>query len=57
MSQIEDLLGNEAESLLGHKCETVASKNLHLPGGDFVDRCFKDTNRNAIFIDSTVDIA
>jgi class I fructose-bisphosphate aldolase len=35
---IEELLGDEAESLLRHKCETIDRGLLHLPGSDFVDR-------------------
>ena len=39
------LLGDEAESLLSH--EAVVSRDLlHLPGGDFVDRCFAPTDRS-----------
>lgn len=38
MSDIETLLGNEAELLLGHSCQTIASSALHLPGNDYVDR-------------------
>lgn len=44
--QYEKLLGNEASSLLNHNCETIDKKLLHLPGADFVDRCFNPTNRN-----------
>src|SRR2546423_1475681 len=35
---IVELLGDEAESLLGHRCETIDRSSLHLPGPDFVDR-------------------
>ncbi|MGD8245640.1 MAG: class I fructose-bisphosphate aldolase [Anaerolineae bacterium] len=38
LSSIESLLGSEAESLLGHGCETIPKEMLHLPGPDFVDR-------------------
>jgi class I fructose-bisphosphate aldolase len=43
-SRIEELLGDDA-SLLQHECQTVPSANLHLPGPDFVDRIFTDTDR------------
>jgi class I fructose-bisphosphate aldolase len=43
---VESLLGNEAESLLNHKCETITKEQIHLPGPDFVDRSFGPTNRN-----------
>ena len=46
-SKIMELLGPKAESLLNHKCKTISKEHLHLPGPDFVDRLFKDTNRNA----------
>ncbi|NDJ75546.1 MAG: class I fructose-bisphosphate aldolase [Chloroflexi bacterium] len=45
MSKIESLLGDEAEALLGHKCETIPQDMLHLPGPDFVDRIFAPTDR------------
>ena len=45
MSTINDLLGAEANDLLGHKCSIPAS-SLHLPGGDFVDRMFGQSDRN-----------
>ena len=38
MTNITQLLGDEAESLLGHTCNTIASDMLHLPGPDYVDR-------------------
>jgi len=44
--KIEELLGNEAESLLSHKCETIPRDMLHLPGPDFVDRVFTQTDRS-----------
>ncbi len=44
---MEELLGSQADSLLNHQCKTISKDLLHLPGPDFVDRVFKDTNRNA----------
>lgn len=46
VNQIQELLGNEADSLLNHECKTVDKSLLHLPGGDFVDRVFMDSNRS-----------
>lgn len=43
---IADYLGREAEDLLGHVCKTVPKENLHLPGGDFVDRVLTHSDRN-----------
>ncbi|MBN1259060.1 MAG: class I fructose-bisphosphate aldolase [Anaerolineae bacterium] len=43
--EIENLLGEEAESLLAHKCQTLPKETLHLPGPDFVDRIFALSDR------------
>jgi class I fructose-bisphosphate aldolase len=43
--KLEEILGAEASDLLGHKCETVPASQLHLPGPDFVDRVWKDSDR------------
>lgn len=43
---IVSILGQEAEELLNHKCETVNKSLLHLPGSDFVDRIFVNSDRN-----------
>jgi len=43
---LESLLGDQAEYLLDHRCETISKEALHLPGPDFVDRIFRDSNRN-----------
>ncbi len=45
MSAIVDLLGSEASGLLGHKCTTIDKAMLTLPGPDFVDRVFAQTDR------------
>ena len=45
-SEIEKFLGTEAKSLLGHSCKTVAKSQLHLPGPDFVDRVWRDSDRS-----------
>ncbi len=44
--QIEELLGKDAGSLLTHQCKTMSKDQLHLPGPDFVDRMFINSNRN-----------
>jgi len=46
ITKIEELLGNDAKSLLTHKCTTISKDMLHLPGADFTDRIFSQTNRN-----------
>ena len=42
---IESLLGNEAKDLLTHKAK-VSKDMLHLPGNDFVDRIWINSDRN-----------
>ena len=43
--RIEELLGEEAQTLLGHKCQTVPKELLNLPGSDFVERVLIPTDR------------
>ena len=43
---IRQLLGEQAESLLNHKCGTFPKESLHLPGPDFVDRIFSISDRS-----------
>jgi len=45
-NQVLDLLGKEGENLLKHECKTISKDLIHLPGPDFIDRVFRDTNRN-----------
>jgi len=45
-NKITELLGKDAESLLTHKSKTISKDQLHLPGPDFVDRIFMQSNRN-----------
>ena len=44
IEKIQQLLGNEAEDLLTYKCK-FPKEQLHLPGGDFVDRIFMQSDR------------
>lgn len=46
ISLIGDLLGDEAESLLGFKSEGITSDQLLLPGSDYVDRAHASSDRN-----------
>ena len=45
-SELLQLLGDKAESLLQHQCKTLPNAMLHLPGGDFVDRVWAPSDRN-----------
>jgi class I fructose-bisphosphate aldolase len=46
MPDIASLLGDEAESLLGHTAKAIPRDELSLPGPDYIDRVFVDTDRN-----------
>ena len=50
LDSITELLGDDADSLLNHRCETVSSELLHLPGPDFVERVMLDTDRSTTTI-------
>jgi class I fructose-bisphosphate aldolase len=45
-STIIELLGDRAEYLLSHKCNTVDKSQLHLPSADYVDKIWSYSNRN-----------
>jgi fructose-bisphosphate aldolase, class I len=45
LEKLEEVLGPDARDLLEHKCNTVPKEQLHLPGPDFVDRAWKDSDR------------
>ncbi len=45
-SKIQELLGEEAETLLSHVSKTISKDELYLPGGDFVDRVVSQSDRN-----------
>ena len=44
-TRLEELLGAD-KHLLTHECRTIASERLHLPGPDFVDRVWIDSDRS-----------
>ena len=46
--RIVELLGDDADSLLSHTSRTIDRSLLHLPGPDFVDRIYADTDRNVV---------
>lgn len=47
VQQIIELLGEkQAGNLLNHECKTISKDLLHLPGNDFIERVWKDSNRN-----------
>ena len=46
MADIINWLGEEAESLLSHRCRGIPRDSLHLPGPDFVDRVVTESDRS-----------
>jgi len=44
---IKGHLGEKSDYLLGHTCEKIRKESLYLPGHDFVDRTFVDSDRPA----------
>jgi len=46
LSRIKNLLGDDADLLLTHVSKTIPKEQLHLPGGDFVDRVWFDSDRS-----------
>lgn len=45
-TNIQSLLGDKAESLLGFNSPKISKERLHVPGPDFVDRIFAQSDRN-----------
>ena len=45
-AKIQELLGADAENLLNHVSKTIPKENIHLPGGDFVDRIWMYSDRS-----------
>jgi fructose-bisphosphate aldolase, class I len=43
---IQSLLGDEAESLLNHESKGIPADDLVLPGPDYIDRVFSQTDRS-----------
>ena len=43
--RLVELLGDEAQSLLQHRCQTLPKEQLHLPGPDFVERVVTPSDR------------
>ena len=45
-SKIQEHLGDEAETLLNHTSKTIPKETLNLPGADFIDRVWLQSDRN-----------
>jgi len=48
--QLVDLLGSDADALLGYVAKGFKRETLHLPGGDFVDRVMASSDRTPIVL-------
>ena len=46
MSDVIQHLGDSAKDLLEHQCKTIPKESITLPGGDFVDRVFINSDRS-----------
>lgn len=46
IDRIEELLGDEARTLLDHQAQTIPKDQLYLPGPDFVDRVVAQSDRS-----------
>jgi len=46
MTDIQTILGQEAESLLTHSCSTITQDLIHLPGPDYIDRVMSQSDRS-----------
>ncbi|HSG45445.1 MAG TPA: hypothetical protein VLA72_20045, partial [Anaerolineales bacterium] len=45
-NDIQSVLGDRAESLLGFDSPKIPKERLQVPGPDFIDRVFAQSNRN-----------
>ena len=45
LARVEQLLGNEARTLLDYTSRTIPKRDLQLPGADFVDRVWAQSDR------------
>ncbi|MDC0935189.1 class I fructose-bisphosphate aldolase [Pirellulales bacterium] len=46
VKRLEELLGDDAESLLSHSCQRIPRESLLLPSPEFVERAVAPTDRN-----------
>lgn len=56
-STIEKLLGeDEIKALLNHACQTIPKDKLYLPGPDFIDRVYSQSDRNPVVLRSLAQL-
>src|SRR5829696_6429801 len=56
-SKIQELLGGETGLLLEHVSKTIPKENIHLPGGDFIDRVWMNSDRTPAVLRSLQTLA
>ena len=56
-SKIQEFLGGEAETLLNHVSKTIPKETLHLPGSDFIDRVWMNSDRTPAVLRSLQTLA
>ncbi|MHB8519472.1 MAG: class I fructose-bisphosphate aldolase [Limisphaerales bacterium] len=55
-AEINELLGNDADYLLTHKCQTVPKEKLSLPGPDFIARVYAQSDRTNRVLQSLAQV-
>src|SRR5258705_7621730 len=55
-AELEQLLADDAKRLLEHHCKTIPKERLHLPGPDFIDRVYAQSDRPAAVLRSLAQI-
>lgn len=55
-SQVQEILGPEADDLLRHECKTFSKDLLHKPNPDFIDQVFVQSNRSPQVLKSLANI-
>ena len=45
IDHIVSILGDDADHLLAHRCETIPASRIHAPGPDFIDRVLVQSDR------------
>ena len=56
IKDIQNLLGDHADGLLKHECKTIAKEHIHLPGPDFIDRVWIDSDRTPNVLRNMQDV-
>jgi class I fructose-bisphosphate aldolase len=56
-SKIQQLLGDDSQTLLNHVSKTIPKEGVHLPGPDFVDRVWSSSDRTPAVLRSLQTLA